>query len=277
MERPYYTLEIQSAGCQYDVRVNDVSIARDTEGLASTTEYPVSQYVLTGENAVSLRLKARDGGAEFSERSRCRATLFCREDGASQAARERLTSLEFTGAAARTGRGVEPSPDLPDQPPPTAETADDGAVLARRVVTLETPFPQWLWLTAQPLEATPDTRRQLEAVYRQLWGLLRTDQRDALNTLSSVKAQELSAAYYLTPAQARAWVGFEPMLDDPEAVLDELDFDGLELEIFGQGRLAHLADEEGDGPIVFTDKDQTIGRYIRTSFCRTPSGWTLIR
>jgi hypothetical protein len=52
----------------------------------------------------------------------------------------------------------------------------------------------------------------------------------------------------------------------------------LELQVFGNKRLARLVDADGDAPVVFVENDQSLAYYMHMIYCQThQSGWLQVR
>jgi hypothetical protein len=270
LKRPYFTVGLTTANCDYEVRLNDVPL--DSGDGSVATEIPANQWVVTGENVLELTVRTAAPGA--GPAARCRATLYQREIEASCDTRAPLADLAF-GAGPGEG-GFEGSGGFPGVAPPRVVEVRPGMARAQRSVALTTPFPAWVWLGAQELAEDEATRDSLLEEYRRFWFVLSQGAGPAVDAAMEVNGREIQAAYYLeTLDAALEQLEIRGLLSDPATRLEPLATRGLVLEVFGRKRLAQLVGPDRRSPIVFRESGQAV--RIGAIYCRTRKGWVMAR
>lgn len=281
-EPQYFTLKIGACFCRCDIRVNDIPVlVEDVSGSRVDIEMPLNLHVFTGENTLSMRLAP----AQTSEHApsltldndnvECVVELIRRPYGRDTPERTVLTSLAFHGggaepfgASAAEGNGATPVQ--------SAYEPREHA-MAVRTVSLVTQFPEWRWVKAPVIEPGQPVLRDLLAEHQRLWNALRAKDTSELRAMMAANAREVQAAYYLRDADdAFRVIGIEELLRNPEAQLKPMPAD-LKLEVFANGRLARLVNDRGDSPIAFHEGDTGLDAYIGAWFCRSATGWVMIR
>ncbi len=168
----------------------------------------------------------------------------------------------------------------PEGAEPVAQVGSGDVVRARIQVMLDTPFPPWSWLGADMLTDEPQTRDEVLAETKKLWGLIQSKDVPALEASSAEQARDWQTAYYLPDeAAGQQMLGISRTLADPDVVpMPFPDESGLMLEILGFGRLAQIVDATGKGPITLSVKgiSAMTGRF-NAIFCRREGAWTMIR
>lgn len=312
--QPVFKLGIDAGSCRFEVRINDVPILRSDVALPFDVEFPVSEWIVRGPNRIAALVLPPpvwdDEGNELEERERfdpaesaLRLTLWVKQNGAPRETRQAITTLNFVA------RDVTPSPsgtepgeggwhgsapagrfdsrrefmrddqggdvmisevsfERNDEPPHEA--------FLYRDVGMRSPFPSWAWERGQTITADDQTHAALVAEYERVWGLLQARDEAAIEQLQATKAAEYRIAYHLDDAGLREALPLTDLMQSEDLQLQPLAKDDLELRVFGEGRLARLADGDGDSPIVFVGPGE-VGYFVELTYCRTDGGWLLVR
>lgn len=281
-EPQYFTLKIGACFCRCDIRVNDIPVlVEDLSGSRVDIEMPLNLHVFTGENTVSFRLAP----AQSSEQApavaldngnvECVVELVRRPYGRDTAERTVLASLSFRGGDVDPFGGS--SAEVPGVSPVQRAYDPQSHAMAARAVSLVTQFPEWRWVKAPVIEAGQPVLRDLLAEHQRFWNALRAKDVADLRAQMSANAREVQAAYYLRDLDD-AWrvIGIEELLRSPDAQLKPMPAD-LSLDVFANGRLARLVTETGDSPIAFRERDTSLDAYLGAWFCRSATGWVMIR
>jgi hypothetical protein len=303
---PVFKLLIDGAACRFEVRLNDVPILQNETGLPYDVEFPVSEWMVDGENVLSAWIRppavySEDYEEIFDEEgydeedSWLKLALVVKKNGADGRLQKKIATLDWLAGnfkppmmghelSSRDGifdstRGFERDEEEGDVTVSECEVSldeDRKEVVLSRVITLPFPHGPWQWLAGEEIPDDDETLASLEAEYRKAWSLLSSGDVGAVENLIAVKASEYAAAYYLES---------EDEIEDAMAVTllmqaDDLSLasfgEGVELEVFGDGRLARLIDEDLESPIVFVSPDD-VAYYLSFTYCRIDGAWALAR
>ncbi len=94
-ETPVFELEVIATDVAFEIRVNDLPVLRMPAGRIQTV-FDVNPNVQEGENTLSLTVKPRTRGRDFSENASCKVELRRRPSPESEAA-EAIGTLVFSG------------------------------------------------------------------------------------------------------------------------------------------------------------------------------------
>lgn len=281
-EPQYFTLKIGVCFCRCEVRVNDIPVlVEDVSGSRVDIEMPLNLHVFTGENTLFVKLLP----AQMSDQSptlgldngnvECVVELVRRPYGRDTSERTVLTSIEFRGAL------PEPfstsSAEVPGVSPLQSAYEPRERAVAARTVNLVTQFPEWRWVKAPAIEPGQPVLRDLIAEHQRFWASLRAKDTADLRAHMAANAREVQAAYYLRDLDdAYRVIGIEELLRNPDAELKPMPSD-LKLDVFANGRLARLVTDRGDSPIAFRENDTGLDAFLGAWFCRSATGWVMIR
>jgi hypothetical protein len=271
---PVFELAVESTELRCEIRVNDIPVLRLPGGHVSTT-FDVNPCVVTGENALSLTVRPKRRGEEFSRHAVCGVTFRRRASKDSKEA-ETIATLIFEGPGANAATGFERSPGYGTGTPPTLEPMGLRGV---QRFDLQTPFAPWSWMTAPPIQVTESLRSELFDAYRRIHALMKARDIAGLARACEYQARDWQQAYYL-PDEAAAvkLLGLPQTFSDPDVEIDDFPDGHFEVERLGGGRLVQLVDENGDAPLLLRVRDnpKMTGRFVCV-FCRTAGGLRVAR
>ena len=274
IEEPILTVQIDLEQCVFDIRFNDVPLLADPEGLPVNVEIPVNHWAMSGANTLSMKLSPYPDKEQLSPEAKCTLTLFGRQNLAPRETRRQITEMGWpkpgvAGPEEKQSIEISAAEIEPDQP--------EGRVVLTRDITMPLNLPQWAWLASEEIPEDDETLEALVPEYEKIWKALSEGDAESPVALSATKVAELCAAYYVSQEEMEDELEYRNLVDDEEVSLWDWKPDKVSLEVFGQGRLARLAREDGQSPIVFVCNDGTAAHYLDLIFCKGPEGWTLIR
>lgn len=314
---PLYEVSVQVSGLDAEIRVNDVPVMRVPGGHVET-KLDVNPHVVTGMNHLGMVVQPSAELGHYPTGARAEITLRVLPVAGQPMAETTVPqggTLIFEPSALTPPEPPEPPaadpstsaiepgpadpPPLEPEPGPTAEDWErafasshtpldtdpviqsaDLRAIARIPINLLTPFEPWSWLGADMLPDDQETFDQVMGETFRLWGLIKTKKIADLEALAKPQGHDWMTAYALaTEAEAQQMLGIARTLGDPEVKPEPFpDPKDLKLQIVGFGKLAHLIDEEGKGPIRLGVKGMPHmkGRFTAL-FCRRDEGWMMIR
>ena len=78
-KRLHFTVGLDLSGCSYDARINDVSVMEGR--FPVVVDLPVNEWVIPGDNRLSLRLTPMPGQTEIGESAKAEIRLQMRPKG----------------------------------------------------------------------------------------------------------------------------------------------------------------------------------------------------
>jgi len=286
--RAFVTLQIEVREAAVDLRINDIPIFSERRPGNVAVELPASHAILDGENRVSLHATPLPEEDAFAECARVQATVFVREVGKPRDTRQMLTGINYHPTA-KPQASAKPTPGAPTDPttalspgggePIERTDAGGGAVLLRRAFALRAPFPRWAWLAGTRIEPDERTMSSLLDEYMHLQRALDQSDERTVRGMTAVRARELAAAYHLGDEEAgHRKLGILRRLDDRRRKLDKFRRAGMHMEVYGEGRLARIVDEDGDGPIAFLiGSGGEVAEYVKAGYFRDERGrWIMV-
>jgi len=271
---PVFELEVIASDIAFEVRVNDLPVLRMPAGRVQTA-FDVNPQIEDGPNKLSLIVKPRTRGRDFSENAACKVEIRQRPSPESDAV-ESIGTLVFSGYGTNAITGFSESTSARGGGPVEVERFGAKATLGFEV---SAPFGQWEWATAERLRPTEQLRAELVAEMRKIHGLLARRDGEALSKLCALQARDYQRAYYLASLEeAHRMLGIDQILADPTVEIDAFPDSILTVEILGGGRLAQLVDDEGKSPLTLRSADapSMVGRFAAV-LCRTAEGFQIAR
>ncbi|MBK8258846.1 MAG: hypothetical protein IPK82_40080 [Polyangiaceae bacterium] len=273
-DRTVFEVEIVAAEVAFEVRVNDLPVLRAPLSRVQT-RFDINPYVESGKNSLSLTVRPRTRGRDFSEHAACTVTLFQKPNPESEDATS-IGTLHFSGyghdAVTGFGQSVRPTGGDP------IEVERFGAK-ATLTCDLETSFPPWSWSEAEKLTPTEALRAEILAEYHHVHALLAAKDLTGLSARCALQERDYQYAYYLnSAAEARKMLGIEQLVADQTIEAEPFPNTVLTLELLGNGRLVQLVEPDGKSPLRLraTDSPKMVGRF-NCVFCKVGGGWQIVR
>jgi len=285
--RPLFTLAFEAMYCRVELRFNDLPlISVDASTSTVDTELPLNPALLPGDNLLSMALQA--GAREDAARTpvllthpatRCIAEITVRATGAPAGERKRLAGLAYEGGQFVTLPGDLDAPALARLGNLASLINTPQAALGRQALTLQSPFPAWLWSRAEVLTLDDATTADIVGEYRRFWSVLQQKDGAALRALTADNAREMQVAFGLPSLDdAYAMLSLEDLMRQPSVTLLPLPTEGLRVELLADGRVARLLAADGRSAIRLRDNDLDAEGAVSVLFCKVPTrGWIQIR
>ncbi|MEZ4297649.1 MAG: hypothetical protein R3B70_22000 [Polyangiaceae bacterium] len=273
-EMTVYELEIFATEVAFEVRVNDQPVLRMPAGKVQTA-FDVNPYVEPGENKLSLTVRPRSRGRDFSEHASCKVELRKRPHPDSQSALT-LGTLLFSGYGTGAVTGFAQSTPAAGGGPVLVERFGARATMG---FVLGDAFGPWSWANADKLSPTEALRAEVLAEYQVIHGLLSRRETSALSSRCALQAADYQRAYYQsTLAEAEQLLGIAQLMNDPSVQVEPFPDSILTLELHGGGRLVELVDADGKSPLRLssTEAPQMVGRF-NCVLCKMDGGYQVVR
>lgn len=274
LSTPVFELEVVATDVAFEIRVNDIPALRMPVGRVQTT-FDVNPLVEDGPNTLSLTVKPRVRGKDFSEHASVRAELRVRPTPDSDMF-DRIGTLIFSGYGVDAITGFADSTPARGGGPIDVERFGARATLGFQAAA---PFAAWSWSTAERLSPTEQLRAELLAEMHRIHGHLARRDIAALSRLCALQAADYQRAYFLSSLEeAHRMLGIAQILSDPTLEVAPFPDSILTVELLGGGRLVQLVDAEGKSPLMLTSTEspQMVGRFT-TLLCKTDQGFQIAR
>jgi len=221
--KPYTEISISANGaCDYQILINDVPIYSDTGAINTTL--PVNQYMINGDNNLSLTIQDKDINCSVS------ATLQVRHADDFNSSKD-ISTISFDGNPSKPDKK-----DISKSSPVEKLTykdnkfikSDDGyinisqakletgkvyygynydnqkredmaGVKVSQDIILPIDIPHWAWLDGEKIENNQETKDQLIAIYKTIWKLIQDKDWDKLNKMFALRDKEMGEALYGEP------------------------------------------------------------------------------
>ncbi|MCX4241531.1 hypothetical protein [Paraliomyxa miuraensis] len=274
---PVFEVAVTTSGLDLEVRANDVPVMRVSGGHVETS-FDVNPHVVTGHNHLGAVVRPSAKTGEHHPAGEATIVLRVRDAPGGSVVQERGRLVFATSELAADtafSRSV-----TPERAEPVVQVGAGDVVRARIPVVLATPFAPWSWLGADTLTHEPATFDDVLAQTRALWSAIQAKDVPGLQAAATPQARDWQRAYFLPDeATAHRMLGVAQTLGDPDVEAMPFPDPGeLSLELLGFGKLAHLVDAHGKGPIALGVKGnpRMTGRFTAI-FCRHGQTWTMIR
>jgi len=166
--KPYFTLRIESSGARVEAKLNGIILERNVRGSKIRYEMPVNEYMFTGTNRLSFNAYAYKPG-DYRD-SKVSLSLYVNDNDAPESEKVLLSHISFDAADYKNGNGLADSrkgtvlnskngfkeDKKGDVVIFNAKLEDalirPGALYVYQDIELETPFPKWGFLDAEPYQ-----------------------------------------------------------------------------------------------------------------------------
>jgi len=260
ISQPWYTVQLDIAGCAYDVRVNGGPLYENAQGYPVTVELETNRWLRNGANELEFYLRPLQGQRNIDRDCRCKGVVYLREKSADRDARTEVARLEYPGNS------------------PQRREGPDTIIGAR--FSAQVPFGLFRWFTSTEIVDSDSTRAELVAELERFHALLASRDIDtALRRLAERDSEE-AAAQYRTVAERTSDSRrvLTQLLDETEFMLQPTRTRNVRLRIFGSGHLARLDMPNGQSPLYFLSADRQRAGYVELVFRRdSAGGWVVAR
>jgi hypothetical protein len=269
IKKPYYSAHVVASGTPFDVRVNDCPILSGQSGMQNDTDVPINQWVHNGENRLRITLTKCEG-----KQGECDVIIqYIDYDNPDEPAIE-VAKFVARALPLAADSAKESESGTTKTQEPTDTTVEDS-------FSATTPFSDWAWLSVPVVDLSDQDRSTILAKAKEIWQSLKSKNMSQVKQILALKLKEYGEAYYNGAEQQaedleKSYLGY---LNDPDWQVDEFKDGNLRLERYGNGRIFLLQNAKTrKSPMLFANKDRTLGHYIPLYFFKDSSGnWQIIR
>ena len=297
--KPFFSVRYDLAGCSYEIRINDVPVESNKEGLPLTSWSPADEWLQNGPNTISIYLlPTANSNYLVKEGQDCEANLKFMVGNFDAPRKDEvpITTIVYNSRAnditdASNNLDGSSKAGLFDSKNKFAasENGDvkvgditfekiknkygDGVKISR-TINLKVPFPKWRWLASDQILNNEETKKELIVQYQNIWNALDKKDISKIKPLFKERIRELSKAYY-TKNQFIAGITNE--VESNQIELGKFIPKYAYLRIFGNGRLAKLVAWDGGAVIFFNFKDGSAHDDYNIIFRKQDGKWIITR
>lgn len=303
-EKPYFTLQVNTADCVYELLVNGAYVHIDPEGSPLLTEFAVNPWISAGRNIITLNVYY--GAADRpADGARAEIALCVRRAGSPWQTRACISRLHYSAARARAGlacagstlagryhsqHGFLPHAEgdvlIADVTQGGLQYADIHGISLSQELQFDCPLPPWQFLQGDDLPALEsaapaEVQRWHDELYRQYQQLhsdLDAGRLDRVLTRCELRCREMDAAFFLPPGskrgELRAALAVGGGADQDALALSP---EELGMEIMPNRKLVRMIRANGEPAIVFNHKTLDLSRAFDFIFMRRGAQWVIAR
>ena len=228
MQKPWYTVEVSTDQCGFDIRLNDCPIGRHFNK-ATSFNRPANEWIINGSNTLTVDLFQLEADAGLSPEAEVSISLKVREENDDQF--ETLAEIVVVNGQLKEGSdGV-------------VEEQNKNSQGRYRIDTeLDVALGPWKWQASKVSPSNQETLDSLKAELQSLYALVEDKNLDALVKQSEERIAEHAEAYYMTKQEREDGMRatLKEVLETPGYTLQPF-FDGrMRLNRWADGRLFSL-------------------------------------
>jgi hypothetical protein len=314
-DQPVFRLLVDVRACSCEVRINDVPVWSNREGMAARATLAVNEWLFSGDNEITFHLMTPPGVdgepgtvAVTPAATTITATLLYKKNRAPWLAMQEVHAWSYRhGEDFQTFQqdqqaqqfAVQPEPSVEEEPPAAPETP---ALLHPGQTTALTPEPvklDWLpggtglrggfkltlppvwpacpWARALDLSAMPGLDYTVSRLTRSITDSLQRRDWAALRRLFADRRAALQAAYYLNDAAADESLTFPALLQDQTAKVHTPDAQQIRAQLCANGKLIRAVSETGAPAITILSPAHGVAAELETLWMNTGQEWRLAR
>jgi hypothetical protein len=301
--KAWFTIEFEAQQMGLDIRVNDIPVFNIDDTGFMTLELPVNEYLINGDNEVSVTAHPLfDGDDEqmgsFVENTKVEVGLYIREEDENSEKRKLIDKVLIRPEIAYWESSNEPVArfigDIKSENHTSLQIVKDADVLSYpgygvfnkqvtttwKIKSLETTLPRWAWQDGQNLTNDEASYQSLLNAYRRLYNAFKDKDINEVKKIAQERSKELAVAYYLGDSDA----GFEYSavskdINHPTIELyEKLALHNSKFELLGHGKLARIMNAAHTHPILFLDyENEQTYKHQFMWYKNKNNEWVLIR
>lgn len=270
--KPFYSVSINVGNCGYDIRMNDCPLQAHRKRSIST-RMPINEWIHRGDNRLSAQLFPLPYEDSLRPDARLSIEIHVREDEGNDS--EIVDHIEF--------RADDLSAEDSETRASAADVVAGKEADTRRIerdIAIDVPFETWNWHRSELITATDDIRSELLAECDKLHACFAAGDLDRVVELSEERNRERGAALYLSMDEMTAMQrqSYKSLSDDYGFTLQPPIKDDAILTVYGEGRLARLANRFGEATLFYADESVTTIGQLTFIFRRNKDGrWIICR
>jgi hypothetical protein len=282
LDKPYFTIYLESTNMFGPIELNRQLLSLEERG-KTEVELPVNQYIKSGENELSVLLVTDDpDNKKYKAQTHVKMTLRVRPSGSDPQQNITLATLEFSGAKANTGVGIEGdihNHRLNSKKDFSVDQKGDiligdvtswdfqqiGDVVSRKITLPAIGLPRWAFFDSDDITnvkgddvnglMSDDSRSKLVAellpIYTSIWNALKSKNITPILPLFEERNREYDAAFYRKPGTTARMLAdaLKESATEPDRKLFPITSDNIEPQVYDNDKLARLMQNSEDGLI----------------------------
>lgn len=285
MDKPIFYLKFNNANADLEVRLNDIPVLELDSPGTTTSEKPVPENILDGENTLSVSVKPLEEGTTLSDTALAiDVSLIAREKGAPLDKYRTIIDIKID-TSEEPERILSRSHEKYGKSPPEIVKSEEKELRVQRPADIDSPFPRWAWQDGKTIVENDNNYNTIIEEYKNVYDALNSKEIDKIRSVYEEAAREFAAAYhYDDPMHGHRIMDTGSLAMDDDWALGNIQklFDKnvpFYLDIYAKGKLARLVNErETEAFIVFYNKKLSLYSYQKFGFYKTKDGdWIMIR
>lgn len=285
MDKPIFYLKFTHANTDMEVRLNDIPVLELDSSGTTSSEKPVPETIVDGENDLVVTLSPLEDEEGLSgNNSSAEASLIVREKDAALSQYETLIHLHIDAAEDESDVLAKCNEENGESPPVLVEY-NNQVLAAKRSTTINPPYPRWEWQDGVSIEDTQENYNELLEQYKKIHTALSNGDMDVIKDLYSAAANEFASAYHYDDVEeGHRIINTGEFADDSDWELGSIEASidgGLadRLDIYANGKLARIVDADGDELLIaYRRTDGELFSFQKFGFYKSKQGeWIMIR
>ena len=282
LEKPYFTIFLEAADIYTYIEFNRQLISTE-KGLPTAVELPVNHLIKAGENELSLISFANDNkNKKYLDNTHVKMTLRVRPSGSDPQRNFTLATLEFSGAKAKAGKGIEgnsPAGRLNSRKDFIADSNGDIAVsevsiedykkigdtVSRKITLPAIGLPRWAFFDSDNITniKSDDIDRDIDdnldkqligellPIYASIWNALQAKNIEPILFLFDERNKEYDAAFYREPGTTAKKLAdsLRESATEPDRKLFPITSSNTKSQVYDNDKMARLRMNSHDGLI----------------------------
>jgi hypothetical protein len=274
LEKPYFTIYLETSNVFGSIKFNRQLISRERER-GVEVELPVNQWIREGENELSMVVVSHDRkNKKYRENTYVKMSLLVRPSGSDPQHNITLATLEFSGAKANMGNGLEgnaPKGQLNSKDNFNADPKGDiligdatiedynkmGDFVSRKVILPKIGLPRWAFFDSDNItniksadidfalggqEEHDQLVGEMLPIYAAIWNALQSKNIAAILPLFEERNREYDAAFYREPGTTARLLAesLEEAATSPIKTLWPIKSTNTQSQVYDNDKLARL-------------------------------------
>ena len=255
MDPKYYRFTLVHHGYSLVIRLNDVVIDTDPQGVFRNRNFINNQYVIDGKNTLTIEIGLA-GDIPKDLTLQCTVQELTETDIQNNATPKPVLTLEFPGK------------QVPSFP---AQISGEFKV--------ESPFGRWQWEDAETLDMSPDIAEDLKDVLAKLHQALSSKDLAAVRKSVEIKTQEMARAFYVDPAERLKDQEkfFNDIFSDSQFDMEPLKTDDLDIVPMALNRLFLVRHQGGGVALESKELSEGYNFSLPVIAAKISGKWSIVR
>ena len=280
-KKPYYGIKLDLAQVGVDIRLNDIPIYYDDEKGQLNIDLPAPSSVINGNNELKIiaflpYIDDENKMKSFLPGSEVTASLYVQEYNDPENKKEILTSISIKFNDENEVIIIDKDNNTEKA---SIKSITDNKVIITRSVNINSKFPQWQWESGQLISNTKENFNTLLNAYKKIYTSFKNKNIDEIFKLYDERAKETTIAYHLNGiSEGHKKISTGDDVGDTTLELYDFWIDDMKLDIYANGKLARIINEDTTQPIIFVDREAGAIHAHKFGFYKNNNDeWIMIR